>query len=120
MSAYWLYYPDGPQRPTWAVIRTIILVVLLTPVRAWAWGDDEHEIAAVIAADNLTPAAQSHVASILGVPSDKIAPAMEAASIRPDSEFRGEDSSTKPWHFMTSVCWIRVSMFSVDVPLATA
>jgi hypothetical protein len=82
------------------VIRTILLVGLLVPVRAWAWGDDGHEIAAVIAADNLTPAAQSHVANLLDVPTDKIASAMEAASIRPDSEFRKEDPSTRPWHFI--------------------
>jgi hypothetical protein len=54
----------------------------------------------VIASDNLTPAAQSHVASILSVPIDKIATTMEAASIRPDTEFREEDPSTKPWHFI--------------------
>jgi hypothetical protein len=103
-----------------ALMRTILLVVLLIPVRAWAWGDDGHEIAAVIAADNLTPAAQSHVASVLGVPTDKIAAAMEAASIRPDSEFREEDPSTKPGTSSTSVCWIRASTFRVDVPPATA
>jgi len=43
-------------------------------------GYDGQEIAAVIAAENLTPAAQSHVSSILGVPTDRIAAAMEAAS----------------------------------------
>jgi S1/P1 Nuclease/Metal binding domain of Ada len=88
-----------------ALIRTVPLVVLLIPVRAWGWGSDGHYIAAVIAADNLTPAAQSHVASVLGVPTDKIAAAMEAASIRPDSEFREEDPSTKPWHFI-DICLI--------------
>lgn len=74
---------------------------LLLPVSAWGWGDDGHEIVAVIAADNLTPAAQSHVASILGVSDNKraTASAMEAASIRPDREFR-EDRSTEPWHFI--------------------
>jgi len=82
------------------LIRTLLLVVLLIPTRAWAWGGDGHEIAAVIAADNLTSAAQSHVAGILGVPTEKIAAAMEAASIRPDSEFREEDPSTKAWHFI--------------------
>lgn len=76
--------------------------MLLSSVSALGWGNDGHEIVAVIAADNLTPAAQSHVANILGVPADKraIARAMEAASIRPDFEFRDEDSSTKPWHFI--------------------
>jgi hypothetical protein len=74
---------------------------LLLPVSAWGWGDDGHEIVAVIAADSLTPAAQSHVASILGVSDNKraIAYAMEAASIRPDTQFR-EDRSTESWHFI--------------------
>jgi hypothetical protein len=69
---------------------------------AFAWGLDGHKIVAVIAADNLTPAAASHVADILGVAADKraIAIAMEAASIRPDTEFREEDKSTAPWHFI--------------------
>jgi hypothetical protein len=41
------------------------------------------------------------VAEILGVPADKraIATAMEAASIRPDTEFR-EDRRTEAWHFI--------------------
>ena len=41
-------------------------------------------------------------ADILGVTADKrsIAAAMEAASIRPDTEFRDEDKSTAPWHFI--------------------
>ena len=81
-------------------ITNIVLAVFLCPVSAWGWGNDGHKIVAIIAADNLTPAAQSHVANILGVPADQIATAMEAASIRPDSEFREEDRSTAPWHFI--------------------
>ena len=96
-----------------ALIRTIPLPVLLIPVRAWGWGNDGHYIAAVIAADNLTPAARSHVASVLKVPTDKITAAMEAASIRPDSEFREEGPSTKPWHFI-DICLIDQR---IDVPL---
>jgi hypothetical protein len=44
-----------------------------------------HEIVAIIAADNLTPAAQAPVARILGVPDEApaVANAMAAASIRP-------------------------------------
>ena len=69
---------------------------------AWAWGDQGHEIVAVIAADSLTPAAQSHAASILGTSANKraITTAMEAASIRPDTEFREQDRATEPWHFI--------------------
>jgi len=82
-------------------IPNVVLAVLLCPVAAWAWGNDGHKIVAVIAADNLTSAAASHVADILGVPANKraIANAMEAASVRPDTEFR-EDRRTEPWHFI--------------------
>ncbi|HZC46802.1 MAG TPA: S1/P1 nuclease [Candidatus Acidoferrum sp.] len=78
------------------------IALLLCPAPAWPWGFDGHKIVAVVAADNLTPSAASHVAEILGVPSDKrsIATAMEAASIRPDTEFRDEDSRTSRWHFI--------------------
>jgi S1/P1 Nuclease/Metal binding domain of Ada len=81
-------------------ITNVILAVLFCPILAWGWGNDGHEIVAIIAVDNLTRAAQSHVASILGVPTARIATAMEAASVRPDSEFREEDRSTAPWHFI--------------------
>src|ERR1700683_183393 len=83
-----------------ARIANIVLAVLLCPLSAWAWGTDGHKIIAVISVDNLTPAAQSHVANILGVPADQMTAAMEVASIRPDWEFRKEDPSTKPWHFI--------------------
>jgi len=85
-------------------IANIVFAVLLCPMSAWGWGNDGHKIVAIIAADNLTQAAQSHVTNILGVPADQIAAAMEATSIRPDWEFREEDPSTKPWHLSTFVC----------------
>jgi hypothetical protein len=84
-------------------VANFVFAVLLCPVQAWSWGFDGHKVVAVIAADNLTPAAASHVAEILGVPADNkkaIATAMEAASIRPDTEFREVDSRTAPWHFI--------------------
>src|SRR5258708_35137002 len=79
-----------------------ILAFVVFRISAWAWGYDGHRIVAVIAADNLTPAAQSHVASILRVSNDKsaIAQAMETASTVPDSRFREEDGRTAPWHFI--------------------
>src|ERR1700675_5086036 len=81
-------------------IANAVFALLLCPALAWGWGNDGHKIVAVIAADNLSPRAASHVADILGVTADKrsIAFAMEAASIRPDTEFRDEDKSTAPWH----------------------
>src|SRR5579863_3305590 len=83
-------------------VTSVVLALLLFPASAWAWGTDGHKIVAVIAADNLTPAAQSHVASILGVAADKraLVTAMEAASTRPDTQFRVEDGRTEPWHFI--------------------
>jgi hypothetical protein len=83
-------------------ISNLVLAVLLCSVSAWAWGPDGHKIVAIIAADNLTPAAASHVADILGVSADKraIATAMADASILPDSKFRDEDPLTRPWHFI--------------------
>src|SRR5271166_3406245 len=81
----------------------VALAILLCPLRAWGWGRDGHQIVAKIAADNLTPAAQSHVANILGVMAEQraIATAMEQAAIRPDdSRFREENPATKPWHFI--------------------
>jgi hypothetical protein len=69
---------------------------------AWAWGNQGHEIISIIAADNLSPAARQHVAEILGTASDvdSAEKAMAAASVRPDTEFREEDRSTGPWHFI--------------------
>jgi len=93
-------------------VANIVLAVLLCPVSAWGWGSDGHEIVAIIAADNLTPAAQSHVASILGVSADQMASSMESASVRPDSEFREEDRSTVPWHFI-DIC---LQDARVDIP----
>jgi hypothetical protein len=69
---------------------------------AWTWFAEGHEIVAVIAADDLTPPARSHVAEILGVLVNKgsIEKAMAAASIRPDTEFREEDRATAAWHYI--------------------
>jgi hypothetical protein len=72
-------------------ITNVILAVFLCPISAWDWGNDGHEIVAINPADNLTHAAPSHVASILGVSTDRIAAAMEEASVRSDSEFPEEE-----------------------------
>ncbi|HVN28727.1 MAG TPA: S1/P1 nuclease [Candidatus Binataceae bacterium] len=79
------------------------LVLLFFPIRAWSWGTDGHRIVAKIAADNLSPAAQSHVAGILGVTANQVAYAMETAAVLPDSRFRDEDASTDQWHFI-NIC----------------
>ena len=98
---------------SWAIGEAnLILAIILWPLTAWGWGSDGHKMVAIIAADNLTPAAQSHVANILGVSASQIAIAMEAASIRADSEFREEDPSTARWHFI-DIC---LTDRRIDVP----
>jgi hypothetical protein len=69
---------------------------------AWAWGNQGHEVVAIIAADNLTASARTQVAKILAAASDtaSLEQAMAAASVRPDTEFREEDRSTAPWHYI--------------------
>jgi hypothetical protein len=54
-------------------IRNLLLAYLgatLFSSPAWAWFAEGHEIVAVLAADDLTRTAGSHVAQILGVPVD--------------------------------------------------
>ena len=84
-----------------AALLNAFVIFLLSPP-AWGWFAEGHEIVAVIAADNLTPTATARVAQILSVPSDtrSLEKAMAAASIRPDTEFRDEDRSTAPWHYI--------------------
>jgi hypothetical protein len=80
----------------------VFAVGVAHPLTAWAWGSAGHEMIAIIAADSLTPAARSHIAQILGIADDPttVARAMAASSIRPDTEFREEDSATVHWHFI--------------------
>jgi S1/P1 Nuclease len=80
------------------IVLIVLLSELLLSPPAWGWFAEGHEIAA----DDLTPTARSHVAQILGVPADigSVEKAMAAASIRPDTEFREEDRSTAPWHYI--------------------
>ena len=67
-----------------------------------AWGNQGHEIVAIIAADNLSAAAREQVAKILGASEEtaSVEQAMAAASVRPDTEFREEDRATAPWHYI--------------------
>jgi len=57
---------------------------------AWAWGNQGHEIIAIVAADNLLPAAREHVAKILGTASDVDSIEQAMAAVRfgrtPNSE----------------------------------
>jgi S1/P1 Nuclease len=90
-------------------LRVPLLFVLATSMvvgaldaTVLAWGNQGHEIVAIIAADNLSPAASKHVAKSLGTNTEipSLESAMAAASLRPDTEFRDEDRSTAAWHFI--------------------
>jgi nuclease S1 len=94
------HFSQAVKLTAWSALVLFGCVLVASP--AWAWFAESHEIIAVIAADDLTPSARAHLAQILGVPADtgSIEKAMAAASIRPDTEFREEDRSTAPWHFI--------------------
>ena len=83
------------------VLLSVFGLLLLSPP-AWAWFAEGHEIVAVVAADNLTPAARSRVAQILRISAGarSVEKAMESTSIRPDTEFRDEDPATASWHYI--------------------
>jgi hypothetical protein len=53
-----------------SLISVVVLGAILIAARSWAWFAEGHEIVAIIAADDLTPTARSHVAQILDVPTD--------------------------------------------------
>jgi nuclease S1 len=91
------------------VVRIVLVAFLgeiLVSNPVWAWFAGGHEIVAIIAADELTPAARSNVAKILGAPADtgSVEEAMAAASLRPDTEFRDEDRTSVQWHFL-DICF---------------
>lgn len=78
-------------------IRTLLLALLLpllAPLPAWAWGAEGHEIVAAIALDELTPRARGQVAQLLGAPGMMIHDANwadEIRDLRPD---------TGAWHYV--------------------
>jgi hypothetical protein len=90
-------------------IKSILLFVLAVVLSssaarspAWGWGNDGHEIVAIIAADNLSPAARRQVAAILATSAapGPLERAMAIASIRADTIYTEQDRSTAAWHFI--------------------
>jgi S1/P1 Nuclease len=90
------------NRPKLALLLACAVTIIGARATAWAWGNQGHEIVAIIAADNLSPSACDHVARNLAAApnTESLDKAMAAASVRPDTEFREEDRSTAPWHFI--------------------
>jgi len=70
---------------------------------AWAWGQEGHQIVALIAAHDLTPGARGGVARLLG---DDVDHEMAVVSTWAD-EIRPKSPATAPWHY-------------VDIPIGSA
>jgi len=77
----------------------LVMLFLLMPVPAFAWGAQGHEIIATIAARQLTARAGAQVARLLG------SPAMLIHDSNWADEVRDRRPETGPWHY-------------VDIPLA--
>ena len=68
----------------------------LAPSSVCAWGNEGHQIIALIAADRLTPAARSEVADLLGGDARN---SMDSASMWADY-IRLTRPETAPWHYV--------------------
>jgi hypothetical protein len=67
---------------------------MFTPLPAFAWGPEGHEIVALLALRELTPAARAEVAHLLG------SPAMLAHDSSWADEIRDQRPATAPWHYV--------------------
>lgn len=92
--------------------RLVMLLLLLAPAPALAWGDYAHRLTARIALSQLTPAARAEVRRVLargaavGTPACRLA-TLEDASVWPDCVRGDPDRFTFsfPWHYQNiSVC----------------
>lgn len=72
----------------------LAIPLLLAPIPAWAWGPQGHEIVALIAMGELTPAARNQVTHLLGSPT-----AMVHESNWAD-EIRDRRRDTAGWHYV--------------------
>jgi len=72
----------------------ILVIVLLAPTLAFAWGRDGHEIVARIAEARLIPKARAGVEALLGRTESMASVANWADQIRKDRE------ETGPWHYV--------------------
>jgi hypothetical protein len=70
-----------------------VLILMVAPPRAFGWGREGHEVIALIAEKNMTPAALERANAILGGAS------LEEVSSWAD-EYRRDHRETGPWHFI--------------------
>jgi S1/P1 Nuclease len=76
--------------------RFLLFLLLVFSAPAYAWGPEGHEIAARIAADNLTPSAHLRISQLLGGD----APALMVLDSNWADEIRGDRPQTAAWHFV--------------------
>ena len=76
-------------------VATIVAAVIM-PSAAWAWGNEGHEVIALIAASELSPAAKARVEQLLG---GDAATTMAEVSTWAD-KIRRERPETAPWHYV--------------------
>jgi hypothetical protein len=79
-----------------AAVRFLLLLCLLWPAQARAWGPEGHEVIARIAGRNLTPVARLRIAQLLG---GDASPLMMLESNWAD-EIRTDRPETSAWHFV--------------------
>jgi beta-galactosidase beta subunit len=73
-----------------------IAAAVVMPSAAWAWGQEGHEVVALIAASELSPTAKSQVEQLLG--GDSVS-AMAGVSSWAD-QIRRDRPETGPWHYV--------------------
>ncbi len=71
----------------------------------WAWGDEGHEVIALIAQSRLDPAARKNVDALLAADTDTLTPPNIAAAATWADKFRDSDrngarQNTEQWHFV--------------------
>jgi hypothetical protein len=73
-----------------------IVAAVVMPSAAWAWGNEGHEVIALIAASELSPAAKAQVEQLLG---GDAATTMADISTWAD-KIRRDRPETAPWHYV--------------------
>jgi hypothetical protein len=83
----------------------IAITLLAWSSAAWAWGDEGHEVVALVAQSRLDPVARKNVAALLAADPDTLtAPNIAAAATWADrfrdSDRNGARQNTRQWHFV--------------------
>jgi hypothetical protein len=78
----------------------IILSVALAPVSAFAWGNEGHEITALIAYDHLTAKTKMQVDALLASDTDTLTPPDFSSRATWADQYRNSHRETAAWHFV--------------------